>query len=47
MLIISTYHGGYYSQSRDRGPFFVDYYRTSYSDDSIGCRLQERPPKAA
>ena len=40
-------HGGSYSQSQDHGPFCVDCYRASDSDDSIGCRLQERPPKAA
>lgn len=41
------YHGGYYYQSLDHGPFFVDYYSTSYQSSDIGCRLQERPPKAA
>ena len=41
------YHGGYYSQGQDHGPFFVYYIRTSASSGSIGCRLQERPPKAA
>ena len=41
------YHGGIYSQSLDRGPFFVDYYSASSSDTNVGCRLQERPPKAA
>ena len=41
------YHGGSYGQSQDHGPFCVDYFRASYSYDSIGCRLQERPPKAA
>lgn len=40
-------HGGSYYQSQDRGPFYVYCYRASLSYDSIGCRLQERPPKAA
>lgn len=41
------YHGGYYSQYQDHGPFCVYYDSTSYSSGSVGCRLQERPPKAA
>lgn len=41
------YHGGYYYQYQNRGPFYVNYDRTSSSDGYIGCRLQERPPKAA
>ena len=40
-------HGGDYDQSQSHGPFYVVYSRTSYSGDGIGCRLQERPPKAA
>ena len=40
-------HGGYYDQLQDHGPFCVYFDRTSSSDDDIGCRLQERPPKAA
>lgn len=40
-------HGGYYFQYRDHGPFCVLYSSTSDSDGSVGCRLQERPPKAA
>ena len=40
-------HGGYYNRSQSRGPFCVYCNSTSYSDDGIGCRLQERPPKAA
>ena len=40
-------HGGSYNQSQNRGPFCVGYYGTSYTYASIGCRLQERPPKAA
>lgn len=39
--------GGSYFQSRSRGPFCVYYYGTSNADTDIGCRLQERPPKAA
>ena len=41
------YRGGYYGQVQDRGPFYVSYGRSSLSSDYIGCRLQERPPKAA
>lgn len=41
------YHGGSYVQNQDRGPFYVSYGRASGSIVSIGCRLQERPPKAA
>lgn len=41
------YHGGSYNQSQGHGPFCVDYYGTSSSYGYIGCRLQERPPKAA
>ena len=40
-------HGGYYYQSLYRGPFYVNYYGTSDQNSDIGCRLQERPPKAA
>ncbi len=40
-------HGGYYSQYRYLGPFYVYYYSTSGASADIGCRLQERPPKAA
>ncbi len=40
-------HGGYYSRSQSHGPFYVNGYSRSYSDFTIGCRLQERPPKAA
>ena len=39
--------GGSYSQGRDHGPFCVYCYGASYTSASIGCRLQERPPKAA
>lgn len=41
------YRGGYYYQSRYRGPFCVYYNGASNPDTDIGCRLQERPPKAA
>ena len=40
-------HGGSYNQSQNRGPFCVGYYGTSYTYANVGCRLQERPPKAA
>lgn len=40
-------HGGSYSQSQNRGPFYVSCNGTSGTSASIGCRLQERPPKAA
>ena len=41
------YHGGYYSQYQGHGPFYVYYNGASYTYTYIGCRLQERPPKAA
>ena len=41
------YHGGSYSQSQNLGPFCVSYSGASSTGASIGCRLQERPPKAA
>lgn len=41
------YHGGGYGQNQNYGPFYVSYYRTSDSGGGFGCRLQERPPKAA
>ena len=40
-------HGGYYGQSLNCGPFFVGYDSSSSQNSYIGCRLQERPPKAA
>ena len=40
-------HGGSYGQSQNHGPFYVSYYGASYTVAFIGCRLQERPPKAA
>lgn len=41
------YHGGNYVQYQDHGPFCVYCYGTSSTYTGIGCRLQERPPKAA
>lgn len=41
------HHGGYYYQCQNHGPFYVYYSYASDSSSSIGCRLQERPPKAA
>lgn len=41
------HHGGVYSQSQNRGPFYVGYGGTSSANTYVGCRLQERPPKAA
>jgi hypothetical protein len=40
-------HGGSCGQVQNYGPFYVDYYSTSDTYADIGCRLQERPPKAA
>ena len=40
-------HGGYYNQDQGHGPFCIDYNAASSSGPHIGCRLQERPPKAA
>lgn len=40
-------HGGGYGRDQYRGPFCVYYGAASYTSASIGCRLQERPPKAA
>ena len=39
--------GGSYSQGQNHGPFCVYYGGTSGASVIIGCRLQERPPKAA
>ena len=39
-------HGGY-GQGQYHGPFCVSYGGTSSTNAVIGCRLQERPPKAA
>lgn len=41
------YRGGAYYQYQNIGPFCVDYYGASNAYTYIGCRLQERPPKAA
>ena len=41
------FHGGYYGQSQDHGPFYVSYGSASSTNSDIGCRIQERPPKAA
>lgn len=40
-------HGGSYIQNQNHGPFCVYCSSASYASASIGCRLQERPPKAA
>lgn len=39
------FHGGYYYRFQFYGPFYVDCSGASYSYSSLGCRLQERPPK--
>ena len=41
------FHGGNYYQILNHGPFCVSYDAASYTYSVIGCRLQERPPKAA
>ena len=41
------YRGGYFSQNQNRGPFYVNCSGASSASTNIGCRLQERPPKAA
>ena len=41
------HHGGYYGRNLNRGPFCVSYNTASSAGSDIGCRLQERPPKAA
>lgn len=41
------YRGGGYGQGQNRGPFYVYCGGTSGASADIGCRLQERPPKAA
>ena len=41
------YHGGYYGRSQNHGPFCVSCNGASSTYTGIGCRLQERPPKAA
>lgn len=39
--------GGSYSRSQNHGPFCVYCNGTSSASANVGCRLQERPPKAA
>lgn len=39
--------GGYYDQGQVHGPFYVGFSGASSASANIGCRLQERPPKAA
>lgn len=41
------YHGGYYYRGLNHGPFCVNCNGASYQYSDFGCRLQERPPKAA
>ena len=41
------FRGGSYYQCQNHGPFCVYCSSTSSTDTGIGCRLQERPPKAA
>ena len=41
------YRGGSYYQGQNHGPFYVDCNSASNAYSNIGCRLQERPPKAA
>ena len=38
-------HGGSYNQNLNHGPFFVNCSAASFTGSSVGCRLQERPPK--
>ena len=37
------YHGGNYNQNQNHGPFYVNYNRTSNSNDIIGCRILAEP----
>lgn len=41
------YRGGSYGHGQNRGPFCVNFSGASNTNTDIGCRLQERPPKAA
>lgn len=41
------FRGGSYDQSLSRGPFYVGCSTASNAGSNVGCRLQERPPKAA
>ena len=38
--------GGNYNQNQNHGPFYINYNNASNQNTNIGCRLQERPPKA-
>ena len=38
-------HGSYYIKYQGRGPFSIYFNAASGSNNAIGCRLQERPPK--
>lgn len=40
-------HGGSASKSQNYGPFYVNCFTATGAGSSIGCRLQERPPRAA
>ena len=40
-------HGGDYNHYLGHGPFYIDCISVSSSNSYFGCRLQERPPKAA
>lgn len=37
------YHGGFYGQDQNRGPFYVIYSSTSNSYGSFGCRILAKP----
>ena len=37
------YHGGYYNQSQNYGPFYIYYYSASYTSGSVGCRILAEP----
>lgn len=41
------FRGGSYGRDLNHGPFYVGYGSASSTYDYVGCRLQERPPKAA
>lgn len=43
----ALYHGGSYDRYLSGGLFYTYRYTLNGSSDSTGCRLQERPPKAA
>lgn len=40
-------HGGIYGQNQNHGPFCISCNNASNTSGNVGCRLQERPPKAA